>query len=1268
MNPIVRHFLPSQVRGVYRFDDTFNQIDNTTYQQFFDAKSRFLPEKLREKFMKHISLTESYTTTCKSFFLDVPFRGKQTRASIFFKNHQYFANALQGSQAINGADNFLEIQFVKKVLAPLLTIEGLAIVQPQKQIGPYFADFAIEGSAKFVLEIDGFGKFQTRHDLDNFIERQNHIVCNGWKIIRFTYGQIMDTPERSIRVLSDVLKDDDFLSRHLISTNQQGTLFDKVNGLSESDKTIFDLVNGFYHIQDWLIEFVCTQKSGENHDFVLYDDFGFKLPFVAIALSDLYRFLNTVTKFVDIKFKLPHLKVISPVISHEWTSFLHQSISVIPSVEQPVGAMIKLNAQVVQNYSASLPTPVPTGEYILFRKGLSLENIHQGLDYISQEIFRYPGTKPFQDKILQRTFNGEDILGIATTGSGKSFCFWLPSLLKPGLTLVISPLRSLMRDQKLTLLNYGIASVEFINSDVKPEDQLRYMKEAELGYLRLLYIAPERLRIKKFVDALEKLQKSIPVNILAVDEAHCISEWGHDFRPSYLKLPAISIELTKQNTECRLIALTATAGEQVEKDILRVLRLSETNVIRDTEGADRKNFSYQIISNENTYKQILQKDLPKALKLNSLRQLLDLKNKHGEKTVGLVFCIYADPHGKSTILDGTTHYLFETMKILEPDKIFMNRRGNYPKYNLDAFSKGNSRAFASKPPTLCPNCYSYQYTSADGQKVCLRCGNSFPTTNIHSVDVKRWEKIITSNQNDFKDGNVDILVATKGFGMGIDKSSVRFVIHTSLASGIESWYQEVGRAGRDNERAHIVLIVDPPDILCKRELEKLSGPKRPACNSWQGGCPYGRQSICDYGKQHMFINRSYPGAETDAIGALHMLDKLVKNYDQAPSSLLYIYSSNENISRHELQLYRLMTLGLVSDYTVKYNRGSPIFEVKIIFQGLPANVGMLETTEKEIQSSLIEYTKHWCETESDQINKSLLQKYNPLEHHQTKINQKFSVLPNLTPLFNEYQYAFFKTVYKYLLLMLDHTYKDIVKMRYDMLWNLLSVVNSSQDNICQRVKILPHFEKNTSLDNNYKCGCCNVCRPNLDFEEYVQTRPENPNIEASERELNEIFDRNDLDIPILQNLCEIVRDYKIAQYTRARAILEGNPNNLPALFVTREFSPAPELEANTKRLLQTANECTTTVTLTQLQELFDLSDLQFQPDLLYLLNEQNTLCDTPEGWNFLFTKAKQFMHTNLQLLSMHDCLDFFLLVDEMLPKDTDWYSKKAYEMEKKLNA
>ena len=1301
MNPQIRQFLPSQARGVYRFDDTFSPSDNASYRRFVESKLRFLPFSLIEEIRRHVIFSDDFEAASQQLYLNAPGDTNSHRANSLFRRYQYFENALDGKKGIDGAVNFLEIHFVKKVLATLLNDAGLAAVQPQKQIGDYFVDFAIEGNTKLAIEVDGFGKFSSRGALDGFIERQNYITCQGWKIIRFTYGQVMHTTKMALKMLYNLFSADPNLKGYLFDNHDQRQmrLFDGVHEPAQTGQTVFDLVNGFYRVQDWFAEHASTQGI-DTTEFLLRDDFGLPFPMVALALSSLYHFLDVVTAVVDLDFHLPSIEVDAPERFNAWREYMHPKIIMKKRNRSPRAIIV--NSSILQNCPASLPAPVSSEATFSYRKGLSLEEIHRHLDYISREFFGYnDGTKPFQDKVLQRVFDGKEVLGISATGSGKSFCYWLPSLLKPGLTLVISPLRSLMRDQRLSLLSYGIASMEFINSDVKGVERRRYMEEVKLGYIRILYISPERLRIKEFIEEIESFQQLVPINIIAVDEAHCISEWGHDFRPSYLKLPMIRKTLAERNPELCLIALTATAGQQVEKDMRSILKLSETHVIRDR-LADRERFSFQIVSvgdgrsKTDAFHQILQRDLPKALKQQSLPYLLFQVNSRNEKAVGLVFCIYADPHGKNTVKDGTAHYLFEAMNILEQNKIFVSRRGRWPKYDLDAFSNGKVRTFASKPPTLCPNCRCYEYTSQGsnapinptdyddeldnvneegrppariaGQKTCLRCRKNFLADEV--VSPPSWEKIIEANQNDFRDSAFDILVATKGFGMGIDKSSVRFVIHTSLSSGIEAWYQEVGRAGRDNERAHIVLIADSPNESCRKEMIKDKDKvKRPQC-TWSGGCQHGRKSICDYGKQHIFITRSYPGDETDAIYALKILDRLFTDYSQnqgEPISIRFNYT--DDISRREIALYRLMTLGLIKDYTVEYGQ-HPCFEVSMCMDVLPETPEDVECWKERMQDSLIAYMSHWDD---------------PKGKPSFQAKTKNFATPQQQPLFNNTVYEplylrtrdfetlpqlplFFNAVYDYLLLLLDHTYKDIVKMRYDMLWNLLDVVNSEKENQCQRARILPHFEGVASVDPTYRCGCCNVCSPELDFLNRVRTRLQNSSVESSTLELNDLLNHNVLDLEKLRKLCEVFRDYRDSTYRAARAVLEGNSNNLPALYLTREFSPpADELQANTERLLQTAND--RLVPLAQLRELYKTSGSQFKPDLLLILNEEYTTSDTPEGWEFLIEEAENWQHfNNIQIAALHDCLDFFVLVDETLPPDTENFRERAETLEEILNA
>ena len=196
MNPLTRHFLPSQTRGVYRFDDTFDKLTAENYSQYITNKLRFLPCSIAKVISDSLDLTESFDVARKQMYLDGVLNDNsrviKQRYTDFFVRYPYFRNALAENN--EGAENYLEIKFVKRILAKLLNTNGMDNVQPQKSIGRYYADFAIEsGSSKVAIEVDGFGKFKLRSNLDDFIERQNYITCNGWKVIRFTYGQVMNT-------------------------------------------------------------------------------------------------------------------------------------------------------------------------------------------------------------------------------------------------------------------------------------------------------------------------------------------------------------------------------------------------------------------------------------------------------------------------------------------------------------------------------------------------------------------------------------------------------------------------------------------------------------------------------------------------------------------------------------------------------------------------------------------------------------------------------------------------------------------------------------------------------------------------------------------------------------------------------------------------------------------------------------------------------------------------------------------------------------------
>lgn len=330
-------------------------------------------------------------------------------------------------------------------------------------------------------------------------------------------------------------------------------------------------------------------------------------------------------------------------------------------------------------------------------------------------LFQYFGYKKFrtnQEEIISSILDGRNLLGIIPTGSGKSICYQIPALLSPKLTIVISPLISLMKDQVDTLKISNIPSA-FINSSLSKEEYIDVIRKLRQNKLKLLYIAPERLLNAKFVNLLTSLQ----IGMVAVDEAHCISQWGHDFRKSYLEIPKF-IEKLDQNIQ--ITAFTATATPKVKQDIIDLLEMSNPKVF--VGGFDRKNLFFKVVKNED----------PESF-------LVDYLDTH-RKAPGIIYA--------------------STRK--EVDNLYAYLR-------IKHFSVGKYHA------------------------------------GLTDEERKKF-------QDKFITGDIRVMIATNAFGMGIDKSNVRFVIHRNIPKDIESYYQEAGRGGRDGGQAECILMFYPEDI------------------------------------------------------------------------------------------------------------------------------------------------------------------------------------------------------------------------------------------------------------------------------------------------------------------------------------------------------------------------------------------------------------------------------------------------------------------------
>lgn len=352
----------------------------------------------------------------------------------------------------------------------------------------------------------------------------------------------------------------------------------------------------------------------------------------------------------------------------------------------------------------------------------------EGAKNLLKKHFGYNEFRKAQEKVIESILKKEDTVAIMPTGAGKSICYQIPALIFEGVTVVISPLISLMKDQVDSLKEVGIEAT-YINSSLNNLEIEERIFNAREGLYKLIYIAPERLESDSFVRSLNNLN----IALVAVDEAHCVSQWGHDFRPSYTKISNFIRKLSKRPI---VAAFTATATETVRRDILNSLELQNPKVF--ITGFDRENLSFSVIKGEDKGKFIFD---------------------YLENNMGKVGIIYTSTRKEAESL--------------------------YNKINKKGYKVG-----------------------------------------VYHAGLNDEERKKT--QEDFSFDNIEIIVATNAFGMGIDKSNVRFVIHHNIPKNMEAYYQEAGRAGRDGEESECILLFSPNDIRLQKYFidESFLSPER----------------------------------------------------------------------------------------------------------------------------------------------------------------------------------------------------------------------------------------------------------------------------------------------------------------------------------------------------------------------------------------------------------------------------------------------------------
>ena len=404
-------------------------------------------------------------------------------------------------------------------------------------------------------------------------------------------------------------------------------------------------------------------------------------------------------------------------------------------------------------YYRELPTSYNLRIDVIDAIPISYDPDREACKYFLKYFFRFDNFREGQWEGIKRTLSGKDSIVLMPTGHGKSIIYQLASLLKPGTALIVDPIISLIDDQIDNLENFGITRTVGVSSQIEEEDRKKIIDEFALGQYFLTFVAPERLQMQDFRNALRSLTTFSPISVVAIDEAHCVSEWGHNFRTSYLNL----------GRNCRnfcnskgiippLLGLTGTASRSVVRDVKRELNILDYDAVIRPESFNRKELKFRLETCGSNEKSLKLKGILESIASNFGMSSNDFFRARGKETSsGLIFCPHVN--GKFGVVD-VARRINDELKI---------------------------------------PCSFYSGSAPKG---------ATPVT---------WNHIKRGTANDFKKNNSPLMVATSAFGMGIDKPNIRYCIHYGIPTSIESFYQEAGRAGRDRKDALCYIIASNDD-------------------------------------------------------------------------------------------------------------------------------------------------------------------------------------------------------------------------------------------------------------------------------------------------------------------------------------------------------------------------------------------------------------------------------------------------------------------------
>ncbi|WP_137792214.1 RecQ family ATP-dependent DNA helicase [Bacillus sp. E(2018)] len=682
---------------------------------------------------------------------------------------------------------------------------------------------------KTVIEVDGSG-----HKRQAVLDRKRDSAFNraGIKVVRIDTSKIRNKDyeqfKNEFRDIYRQYKDaiEDYYSYLDINPSEFDTQI-KLTTIARLQVLVLELID-----RDVL------SFNSKNWNFNLANNnIGFCLE---LALKDLQIWIGHIAALFNMNIDMPHIRI-NILESNSELIANDKGINIDfdlykrwdDSIKQANVYHIRTDFVDKANYFS-----VKVNEPVVY--SLKAEIHKQSLGFLLENLFGFKSFNEGQLEIIINSLNGEDTVGLLPTGGGKSLTYQLCVMLQPAISFVVVPIKSLMFDQINNINNKNhITHASFINGDLTPDEADKRLRDFANGKYFFLIISPERFQSKKFREELSLVNVSKALSYAVIDEVHCLSEWGHDFRTSYL---ALANTIRKYAPSTRFLALTATASSKVLRDIMTELEIDSANVITIS-NFTRKELTFNILK------------VNKASKKNSLIEYI--KSVSGEQNK-------ENPKGASIVFTQTVN-------------------GPSGCYELSHF-----------------------INSSTGFQTGFYSGSSPKAWNNDT-----FSKYKDEIQQSFMKDEIDVLVATKAFGMGIDKGNIRNTIHYGIPNSLESFYQEAGRAGRDRNNSNCVVLYSP-DQLDKEQQQNIFGMNTSVALLEKEK----RKVTGDLNTLLFFLSTNLKNIEDE-------VEQIYKFYlshidTKEETTILLDYHNDRDRELYEKSIYRLALLGVVEDWTLDW--------------------------------------------------------------------------------------------------------------------------------------------------------------------------------------------------------------------------------------------------------------------------------------------------------------------------------------------------------------